>query len=41
VSIIRTSIEARQATVLTGGVRTTTSAFQIYTFNDSGTIGWS
>jgi hypothetical protein len=27
--------------VLTVGVRTTTNVFQIYTFENSGTIGWS
>jgi 20S proteasome alpha/beta subunit len=29
------------ATTLTVGTVTTTGGYRIYTFNDSGTIGWS
>jgi hypothetical protein len=30
-----------QASTLTGGTVTAIGGFTIYTFNDSGTIGWS
>jgi hypothetical protein len=42
VVIIRTSASVKTATTLTvGTLDTSVVGFKIYTFNDSGTIGWS
>jgi hypothetical protein len=41
VVIIRQPIQFKQATTLTVGTVSTTETHIIYTFNDSGTIGWS
>jgi hypothetical protein len=41
VVILRHPDTFRAATTLTGGTLTTTGGFRIYTFNSTGTIGWS
>jgi hypothetical protein len=41
VVIIRYPDTFPSATTLTVGTLTTTGGYKIYTFNDSGTIGWS
>ena len=41
VVIIRHPDTFNAATTLTVGTLTTTAGYHIYTFNDSGTIGWS
>jgi hypothetical protein len=41
VVIIRQAQEAKYPTTLTGGVASATSTHLVFTFNDSGTIGWS
>jgi hypothetical protein len=41
VVIIRTRINEKEATTLTVGTVSTTATHRIYTFNASGTIGWS
>jgi hypothetical protein len=41
VVIVRHLSAFRDATTLTGGTMTKSGSHTIYTFNDSGTIGWS